>query len=932
MKTKMLIQTTGLTIIMILLTTFISNAQIHIQGLGVDNEGIAVWNANGSGPEPTGFGHVVPWLGSVGYYTASRDYDGIDPHPDAALCHFLDSITGFPLFVQALTNIGFTPDQVKVKTSLFILKDDIEGEDWFTIDTEHYYNRYNGYYFIELNGESMISGYTNYIFSYLSSAGNPSGFKTSFSMPVNASSNSSDEVKAVAAAFLADMVGQELRFVITDKVITGVFDGNGRYGGVYVDIVAGFLEKGLPELPITGLAADHEGLACWNADGTGPEPEATGHTFWYGGTQYWTTYYIASRDYDDIDPDPNACIGHFIGDLIDFPNLNVQLNYLGYTLDQLTAKTDIATMGNDIEDEDWGVEGNIHWYHTYGNKATIEIAGEPILECIIDTNYNYWYLDDPGSNWSSNTNYVTLSDISANTSSNAQHVAASFLKDLNGHSIKFVSEGNDVSGSIDTCGRNGVFQEILSATLVSKLPAGTHIWDNEVSGTWDLEGSPYVVMGPLNVPDGETLIIEPGVVVKFNTTEMFMIDGCIIAEGTEEDPILFTAFDNSVRWGGMGWDQTPVTNGTSILKHCIFEYAYAYDPENISGYNSGGAIGVNDYENIEISYCLFRYNLADKPGVSNPAGGAIILYESSIPVSHCIFHDNQAGHGGAIALSSNSNPVIDNCLFYNNEALNYYGGVFVTINNCSPQFINCTFANNYAIHGGGVAELQSGGTTTFWNSILWGNSAGNGYNQISSLDPYNCALNIYYSDVEGGTNGINPGIQLEYLYNLELDPDFMDVGEFPFALRETSPCVDAGWPADWYMIANLDIIGNERVFDGNEDGSREIDMGAYEFVASSSSLILGDNSGMKILEKDLQIFPNPFRDEMKANFTLDDRGYVTIDLYDLMGKKIAGLYANSLSAGDHELTFSGHYLAEGIYICRLQTENKMTSRKIIKMR
>jgi len=151
-----------------------------------------------------------------------------------------------------------------------------------------------------------------------------------------------------------------------------------------------------------------------------------------------------------------------------------------------------------------------------------------------------------------------------------------------------------------------------------------------------------------------------------------MIDGCIIAEGTTDSSILFTAYDISVRWGGMGWNQTPVTNETSRLKHCIFEYAYAYNFENLPGNNSGGAIIVYDYENIEISHCLYRYNLTDKPGTYNPTGGAIMLIESSIHISHCIFHDNASEWGGAISLSTECSPVIDNCLFWQESGRTFF--------------------------------------------------------------------------------------------------------------------------------------------------------------------------------------------------------------------------------------------------------------------
>jgi len=340
MKTKMLLQTTGLTIMIMLLTTYFTNAQIPIQGIAVDHEGFAVWDADGSGPEPYGVGHPHPFgWGSSSYYGASRDY--IDNNPEAAMCHFLDNITGFPLFVQALNDNGFSPGQCKVKSGLSDLKDDIEGEDWFTFNDMHYYNRYGAYFYIELNGEPMISGYTNYNNASISSTGSSWYNETNFTKPVDVSGNSSSEVQAVAEAFLADMEGQELRFITNTSFSDEYIIGNGRSGG-YFDIDSGYLEKGLPELPSVGLEADHEGLACWNADGTGPEPEVYGHTFWYSGTEYWTTYYYASRDYDDIDPDPDACLSHDIDIGTGFPNLKVQLDYRGYTIDQLTAKSSIT--------------------------------------------------------------------------------------------------------------------------------------------------------------------------------------------------------------------------------------------------------------------------------------------------------------------------------------------------------------------------------------------------------------------------------------------------------------------------------------------------------------------------------------------------------------------------------------------------------------
>jgi len=144
MKTKTLLQTTGLCILMMLLTTLLTHSQIYLQGLAANNEGIACWDADGSGPEPEAYGHEHPFgYGSALFYSASRDY--IDSNPDAAMCRFMENITGFPLFVQAMDYHGFVPEQVKVKVGLGTFENDTEGMEWFTIDDTHYQNRYGSY-------------------------------------------------------------------------------------------------------------------------------------------------------------------------------------------------------------------------------------------------------------------------------------------------------------------------------------------------------------------------------------------------------------------------------------------------------------------------------------------------------------------------------------------------------------------------------------------------------------------------------------------------------------------------------------------------------------------------------------------------------------------------------------------------------------------
>ena len=59
--------------------------------------------------------------------------------------------------------------------------------------------------------------------------------------------------------------------------------------------------------------------------------------------------------------------------------------------------------------------------------------------------------------------------------------------------------------------------------------------------TLKVENSPYNVVGNLFLPFWQTLVIEPGVTLKFNSGLNFIIDGPFKAEGTSSDSIKFTS-------------------------------------------------------------------------------------------------------------------------------------------------------------------------------------------------------------------------------------------------------------------------------------------------------------------------------------------------------------------------------------------------------
>lgn len=84
----------------------------------------------------------------------------------------------------------------------------------------------------------------------------------------------------------------------------------------------------------------------------------------------------------------------------------------------------------------------------------------------------------------------------------------------------------------------------------------------EVSGTLTRQGSPYFVAGTLRVPPGQTLTVEPGVVLKFRGYRKFrdpdlgrlVVEGAIRAVGTPEAPIVFTSETDDAAGGDTNGD------------------------------------------------------------------------------------------------------------------------------------------------------------------------------------------------------------------------------------------------------------------------------------------------------------------------------------------------------------------------------------------
>ncbi|WP_114985283.1 T9SS type A sorting domain-containing protein [Cyclonatronum proteinivorum] len=76
-------------------------------------------------------------------------------------------------------------------------------------------------------------------------------------------------------------------------------------------------------------------------------------------------------------------------------------------------------------------------------------------------------------------------------------------------------------------------------------------------------------------------------------------------------------------------------------------------------------------------------------------------------------------------------------------------------------------------------------------------------------------------------------------------------------------------------------------------------------------------------------YPNPFNPTSLIEYTLPAEAQVRIDVFNVMGQRVATLVNDRLRAGVHTATFDGSRLASGLYIARMQLNNQVYTRTMM---
>mgnify|MGYP005605326171 FL=1 len=88
--------------------------------------------------------------------------------------------------------------------------------------------------------------------------------------------------------------------------------------------------------------------------------------------------------------------------------------------------------------------------------------------------------------------------------------------------------------------------------------------------------------------------------------------------------------------------------------------------------------------------------------------------------------------------------------------------------------------------------------------------------------------------------------------------------------------------------------------------------------------------GQPVTEYELtQNYPNPFNPSTQIKFALKESGYVTLKVYDALGKEVATLVKGDYASGSYNVSFDASGLSSGIYFYRLETGSFVQTNKMM---
>ena len=578
--------------------------------------------------------------------------------------------------------------------------------------------------------------------------------------------------------------------------------------------------------------------------------------------------------------------------------------------------------------------GVFYYTSEYGTDINLNISNNDMWNC--ETPYLYWggwtgfpvpFIPNPG-NQELMTDPKFVDEASRNFNLNNLSPCIDY-----GASINYQYNG--------TAPDLGAIESEYSRFIGTKI-------NGEIDNNLTLDKSPYIITSDITIPTGKSINIDSGVVLKINTSQSIFVNGELRVNGGKNDSVYIR--NNSiypVHWGSIIFNEgssngsfikyTVIKNGSSTstasgvlsCQNDSITISNNYFANNSLSIFCGDGSKTKIYSNsfyIEKEFCGIWAIYCDKNSKilvekNTFYASSLVVDSADIIVKENRFMGqeyNVSQQYWLLQLRNKASAHIEANYFQNN-----YGAILITESTCrgyNNLLINCDksflfsgstgLLSNNTIYssGSGILGTQNSNVSVA-NSIVW--CIGDYSSAIkvfssSTVDAKYCILSTFF-------NGEN------ILYE---NPLFANQDSGNFHLTINSPGINSGTTDTTGLSLPLfDYDGNVRIIENR------IDIGCYEGFVIAGTDTQYESIPMNIILS--YNYPNPFNPSTSIQYTISSRQYVTLKVYDMLGKGVAVLVNEEKPAGNYEINFDASKLSRGVYYYELRAGSLVQTKKMI---
>ncbi len=528
--------------------------------------------------------------------------------------------------------------------------------------------------------------------------------------------------------------------------------------------------------------------------------------------------------------------------------------------------------------------------------------------------------------------------------------------------LDWVSDTTVVSGTVPADAEDFSFTVIVEdgegqtdTSLVTVDVDQRTLLSGEISGVLHVEDSPFYVVQDIIVPEGDSLVIEPGCELQFRYVEdeeqrlSLLCQGTLIAEGTEEDSIKFTmSTEESVL---RGWNRIRIDGvdayasfrfilvhnasfGLQVANEAIANIMHYYS--STSRISIAGALALIDSSYLT-TYDNYGYTMIEITNNANASVTNCLLEDLSIPPVSKAFaigtgnisieKNTITGTSGA-TVEWNASPVFAQNIFYkcglyrtfviaNYARMNVFNNLFIgtyidstiaiqtasitdTIaNNMFSNFQLCIYLRNW--------EDDDETSPVIRNNVFINSHTGI-HSDLSQDRTYHTEYNTFW-EVD------TPVIDCPFdQTNLVVDPLFADTS---YHLYDNSPLIDAGYPEnDWF---DTDSTRSDIGLWGGPYGT------SYEYPVWVRESCEELPSEFRLSSP----YPNPFNSVQHIQVALPCRCSLTLRLYNVLGRQVFARHTPTLDAGNHIVSYSANHLSSGVYFLEVTAGKEVQRARVL---